>query len=74
MNTQAIPRPTESELEILSILWKYGKSSVRTVHDEISKSKPTKCVPIPGKRMKYCLAFYSIINTAIVAPGIFGSL
>ncbi|HOV44290.1 MAG: BlaI/MecI/CopY family transcriptional regulator [Chitinophagaceae bacterium] len=41
MNTQAIPRPTESELEILSILWKYGKSSVRTVHDEISKTKPT---------------------------------
>ena len=38
MNTQAIPRPTESELEILSILWKYGKSSV---HDEISKTKPT---------------------------------
>ncbi len=41
MNIQALPRPTESELEILSILWKYGKSSVRTVHDEISKSKPT---------------------------------
>ncbi|HRD43977.1 MAG TPA: BlaI/MecI/CopY family transcriptional regulator [Ferruginibacter sp.] len=41
MNTQPLPRPTESELEILAILWKHGKASVRTVHAEISKSKPT---------------------------------
>lgn len=41
MTTQALPRPTESELEILAILWKHGKASVRTVHAEISKTKLT---------------------------------
>ncbi len=32
-------KPTESELEILRILWERNKASVRHVHEELSKSK-----------------------------------
>ncbi|TWF32533.1 putative transcriptional regulator [Chitinophaga polysaccharea] len=32
-------RPTESELEILSILWEKGPSTVREVHDILSQTK-----------------------------------
>ena len=32
-------KPTESELEILSILWDKKNASVRTVHEELSKIK-----------------------------------
>ncbi len=32
-------KPTESELEILQILWKNGPSSVRFVNDELNKNK-----------------------------------
>ncbi len=32
-------KPTESELEILQVLWKHGPSSVRFVNDELSKVK-----------------------------------
>jgi BlaI family transcriptional regulator, penicillinase repressor len=32
-----IAKPTESELEILQILWQNGPSSVRLVNDELSK-------------------------------------
>jgi predicted transcriptional regulator len=32
-------KPTDSELEILSILWNFKKASVRMVHDELSKHK-----------------------------------
>lgn len=31
-------KPTESELEILQVLWRLGKASVRQVHDEDRKS------------------------------------
>jgi len=34
-----ISKPTESELEILSVLWDKQSASVRTVHEELSKSK-----------------------------------
>lgn len=34
-------KPTESELEILSILWKLKKASVRQIHDRISETKDT---------------------------------
>ena len=30
-------KPTESELEILQVLWQKGKATVREVHDELSK-------------------------------------
>ena len=32
-------KPTESELEILQILWDKEKATVREVHDELSKTK-----------------------------------
>lgn len=32
-------KPTESELEILQIIWKKGQCSVRDVHNELAKSK-----------------------------------
>jgi BlaI family transcriptional regulator, penicillinase repressor len=32
-------KPTESELEILSILWNKGPSTVRAVNDEMSRTK-----------------------------------
>ncbi len=32
-------KPTESELEILQVIWKMGKCTVRDVHEELSKNK-----------------------------------
>ena len=32
-------KPTESELEILQILWQSGTATVRDVHEELSKTK-----------------------------------
>jgi predicted transcriptional regulator len=32
-------KPTESELEILQILWQRGLATVREVHEELAKSK-----------------------------------
>src|SRR6476661_7882825 len=37
-NTKYI-KPTESELEILQILWTKGLATVREVHEELSKTK-----------------------------------
>ncbi len=34
-----IPRPTDSELEILQVLWANGPSSVRFVHEQISQQR-----------------------------------
>ncbi len=40
MNEQnKIPRPTESELEILMILWDYGPSTVRFVNEKLNGKK-----------------------------------
>jgi predicted transcriptional regulator len=36
-----LPRPTDAELEILNVLWRRGPSTVREVHDEISKARTT---------------------------------
>ena len=35
------PKPTESELEILQVLWEHGPTTVRFVNDELSKTKET---------------------------------
>ena len=35
-------RPTDAELEILSVLWKHGPSTVREVHEQISINKPAQ--------------------------------
>lgn len=32
-------KPTESELEILQVIWKNGQCTVRDVHEELSKNK-----------------------------------
>jgi predicted transcriptional regulator len=34
-------KPTESELEILQVLWLHGPNTVRFVNDELSKTKET---------------------------------
>jgi hypothetical protein len=39
MNRHKNLKPTESELEILSILWEKQQATVRAVHEELSKSK-----------------------------------
>jgi predicted transcriptional regulator len=32
-------KPTESELEILQVIWKKGSATVREVHEELAKTK-----------------------------------
>ncbi|GHA65669.1 BlaI/MecI/CopY family transcriptional regulator [Pontibacter akesuensis] len=39
MALEPTPKPTESELEILQVLWQHGASTVRFVHEELSKTK-----------------------------------
>ena len=39
MSKTKIIKPTEGELEILSVLWDKGEATVRTVHEEIIKTK-----------------------------------
>ena len=34
-----LPRPTDAELEILTVLWSRGPSTVRDVHEAISKRR-----------------------------------
>src|SRR3984893_2062411 len=36
------PRPTDAELEVLTVLWSRGASTVRDVHETIVKRKPTQ--------------------------------
>src|SRR5580704_10583867 len=36
------PRPTDAELEILTVLWSPGPSTVRDVHESVSRRKPTQ--------------------------------
>jgi len=36
------PRPTDAELDILTILWSRGRSTVREVHEEIAQRRPTQ--------------------------------
>src|SRR5215467_3782024 len=40
------PRPTDAELEILTVLWSRGPSTVRDVHETIAKRKPTQYTTI----------------------------
>ena len=39
MSTIKYIKPTESELELLQVLWSRGLASVREVHEELSKTK-----------------------------------
>ena len=36
------PRPTDAELEILTVLWSLGQSTVREVHEVISRRRPAQ--------------------------------
>jgi len=38
----ALPRPTDAELEILTVLWSLGPSTVRDVHAAICRRKPAQ--------------------------------
>lgn len=35
------PRPTDSELAILRVLWELGPSTVRDVHEQLNRNAPT---------------------------------
>jgi BlaI family transcriptional regulator, penicillinase repressor len=39
MSSTKFVKPTESELEILQVLWRKSNATVREVHEELSKSK-----------------------------------
>ncbi len=41
MGDKPIPRPTAAELAILRVLWERGPSTVREVHDDLSKTHDT---------------------------------
>jgi BlaI family penicillinase repressor len=37
-----LPRPTDAELEILTVLWSRGPSTVRSVHEVLSARRPAQ--------------------------------
>jgi predicted transcriptional regulator len=39
MSKTPIPKPTESELEILQVLWQHGPSTVRFANDQLSQRR-----------------------------------
>jgi predicted transcriptional regulator len=41
-----LPRPTDSELDILTVLWSRGPSTVRDVHELINARKPAQYTTI----------------------------
>jgi BlaI family transcriptional regulator, penicillinase repressor len=41
MAKTSLPRPTDTELEILRVLWQRGPSTVREVQETMSRAKPT---------------------------------
>ena len=41
MSRLTLPRPTDAELAILRVLWERGPSTVRQVHDVLSRERPT---------------------------------
>lgn len=40
--TEPLPRPTDAELEILTVLWSRGPTTVRDVHEIIAGRRPTQ--------------------------------
>ena len=36
------PKPTEAQLDVLNILWDRGPLTVRQVHEELSRAKPSQ--------------------------------
>ncbi len=41
MKKSSPPRPTDAELAILRVLWRLGPTTVRAVHDELSRGENT---------------------------------
>lgn len=41
MKKSSLPRPTDSELAILRILWQLGPSTVRQVHEALNETRET---------------------------------
>jgi BlaI family penicillinase repressor len=41
MTPDALPRPTDAELALLRVLWRRGPSTVRQIHDIVSRNRPT---------------------------------
>ena len=41
MPKRKTPRPTDTELEILRVLWRRGPSTVREVHEALASTHPT---------------------------------
>ena len=41
-NEAHLPRPTDAELDILTVLWSTGPATVRQVHEIISKRRPAQ--------------------------------
>lgn len=41
-----LPRPTDAELEILTVLWARGPSTVREVHEAITRRRPAQYTTI----------------------------
>jgi predicted transcriptional regulator len=39
MSKSPLPKPTESELEILQVLWQHGPATVRFVNDELNQKR-----------------------------------
>src|SRR5205085_4819653 len=39
---ESLPKPTHAELEILTVLWTRGATTVREVHEVIAARKPTQ--------------------------------
>ena len=39
MSKKPTPKPTDSELEILQVLWQHGPSTVRFVNDQLSQKR-----------------------------------
>ena len=40
--SRQIPRPTDAEFEILTVLWSRGPSTVRDVYETLNRRKPTQ--------------------------------
>ena len=45
-NPEKLPRPTDSELEILTVLWSRGPSTERAVHETISRNRAAQYTTI----------------------------
>jgi len=43
---QELPRPTDAELDILTVLWSRGPSTVRDVHETIAERRPAQYTTI----------------------------